>query len=246
MALALYETSTPARVVSVLQNKHIHDLIKDNFYEVYKLIMDPSTRKGVIKSLAAAGVFKRAQGQFTIDAKENGDCNFLTWSKYRHTIEEWLEKKVCNLKLLKPAREVIAEYIYDEHYFVYPRWPSLDYDELRAVNKHEKISVDLSGKYDESGVMIMWAAKGKPSVSDVVTRKYPGDDRRYETEVRGDLILQGLFVDKCKLLEYNEAIVSDPNRWKKDCMKWSDDSFAVESITDTFSSLFSGQNSIEF
>mmetsp|Transcript_53860 Transcript_53860/g.66015 ORF Transcript_53860/g.66015 Transcript_53860/m.66015 type:complete len:245 (+) Transcript_53860:65-799(+) len=238
MALALRSVDTVNLVSKLIKNPLIDSEFRDNYQEIYDMVVNPETKTGMIKALAAFGVFKHAVGSVTIKAHEGGTNHEHTWEEYGKSIKQWLKNKVNPEARFEIARDCIARYIYQQHYFKYPRWPGCAADANKGENPPQEIRVELKGKYNYNNETIIWCADGRPSVMDQCIRTGP-KSFRYYTEVRGNLTFEVLFMDKYKLQKFNAIILKDGKAaWIEYCKKFKDKRLTVSALSQSLKTAF--------
>mmetsp|Transcript_56284 Transcript_56284/g.68814 ORF Transcript_56284/g.68814 Transcript_56284/m.68814 type:complete len:222 (+) Transcript_56284:45-710(+) len=167
---------------SLNKNVSLQLAIKQEYPNVYKLIQYNS--KGAWAYLNAKGVVKHKKDSKRIGVTKRGNDNLKAWAEYKKAVDQYLQD-INNEHRLKQAREKIANKIKDEHYRVFPRWPSVgDKSQTAFVN----ITTYDGYKYEDE--YVAYACEGSVQVTDKRPSKY-----EYYAEFHGRPILKQLFIN---------------------------------------------------
>mmetsp|Transcript_56282 Transcript_56282/g.68811 ORF Transcript_56282/g.68811 Transcript_56282/m.68811 type:complete len:223 (+) Transcript_56282:45-713(+) len=168
---------------SLNKNVSLQLAIKQEYPNVYKLIQYNS--KGTWKYLEAKGIVKQRKPDIEPFAvSHSGTDNWKAWSDYKKAVDKFLTS-INNEDRLQHAREKIANKIKDEHYRVFPRWPSVgDKSQTAFVN----ITTYDGYKYEDE--YVAYACEGSVQVTDKRPSKY-----EYYAEFHGRPILKQLFIN---------------------------------------------------
>jgi len=164
---------------------------------------------GFLKEKDAFSAY-RGQNAFRVPCSKTDDYSKTgpaAWSEYLTKIRQYVSE-ICqrtpaielHFEKLRPAREVLANYIWDEYYKVLPYWPSV------GGTNERSFEADKVDSYEHSGNHIVWNCLGWIYVKD----ERPAYEI-FKASFSGSPEIKMLMLDLYRMREIEEGARSSSN-----------------------------------
>ncbi|KLL02358.1 MAG: hypothetical protein MRERC_2c094 [Mycoplasmataceae bacterium RC_NB112A] len=159
-----------SQALMIAGSQSIMSKIERDFPNVARLLRwNQKATLGFLKEKNAFSAY-RGQNAFRIPCSKTDDYSKTgpaAWSEYLTRIRQYVSE-ICqrtpaietHFEKLRPAREVLANYIWDEYYKILPYWPSVGGTNSRSFE------ADKADSYEHSGNHIVWNCLGWIYVKD--------------------------------------------------------------------------------
>jgi len=159
-----------SQALMIAGSQSIMSKIERDFPNVAELLRwNQKATLGFLKEKHAFSAY-RGQNAFKVPCSKTDDYSKTgpaAWSEYHIKIRQYVSE-ICqrtpaieqHFEKLKPAREALADYIWDEYYKVLPYWPSV------GGTNERSFEADKADSYEHSGHHIVWNCLGWIYVKD--------------------------------------------------------------------------------